>query len=184
MNNEMALLLGVGIMIIVGGWALARSFRVGITRGQAEWPGYHDLFVSYAAKYRVPASLLEAIALWEHRGVLRPRDVATEKNGTRSIGIMQINTGNLPWIARTLRFTEADLYVPHRNIETGAALLRSMVQEFGFPSAFTLTMEQRDKLIQAWSLGVPAVKRGARNPDYLAGVLWYLKRVEPVIWTT
>jgi len=172
------LLMGLGVVLIVGIWGFTRAVRNVAPRPVAPAPGgadLHDLFITYSAKYRVDWRVLEAIALWEHRGVIRPTDIGHEENGTESIGVMQLNSSNFAWIGRTLGFSRADLFNPRHNIEAGAALLRSMITELGYPSAFNLSITQRDKLIQSWSLGTPNVKKGKTNPAYLAGVLSYLE---------
>jgi len=162
----MIALAGLGIILITSFFiAGALTNRRGST-GPVLTP-YDGYFVAYGAQFRVEGSLLKSIALWEHRGVIRPQAVATEGNGSESIGVMQLNSGNFAWIGRTLGLSRQDLFDPEKNIKAGAALARSMKNELG--SFYT-----RDRLIQAWSLGIPKVKQGLTNPAYLAGVLHYL----------
>ena len=55
-------------------------------------------FTEASARYNVPASLLKAIARHESGG--RTHAVNTNTNGTRDIGLMQINSGWLPVLNR------------------------------------------------------------------------------------
>jgi len=159
-------LAALGILIISGFFVAGAltNRRGSVGPVITPWDGY---FMAYGAQFRVEGSLLKSIALWEHRGAIRPGAVAKEGNGSESVGVMQLNSGNFPWINRTLGLSRADLFDPENNIKAGAALARSMKNELG--SFYT-----RDRLIQAWSLGVPKVKQGVTNPSYLAGVLHYL----------
>ena len=73
-----------------------------------------------AARYQVNPTLLHAIARTES-GV-NPRAIGRNRNGSRDIGLMQINSGWLPTLARH-GITEQDLFDPCTNLHVGAWIL-------------------------------------------------------------
>ena len=73
--------------------------------------------------------LLAAMAVVESR--LRPSIVSRpNRNGTWDIGIMQINSGELPGLAKR-GISEKDLLEPCRNIREGARILREKIGRVG-----------------------------------------------------
>jgi soluble lytic murein transglycosylase-like protein len=73
--------------------------------------------------------LLEAIA--RHESGLNPRATNRNRNGTRDVGIMQINTAHLPTLARW-GITESTLLAdPCLNIRVGAWILSQAVDHHG-----------------------------------------------------
>jgi soluble lytic murein transglycosylase-like protein len=82
-----------------------------------------------AARYRVSSELLYAIARTE--SALDPQAVGRNRNGTRDIGLMQINSAWLPTLA-THGIAERDLFDPCTSIHVGAWILAGNVQRLGY----------------------------------------------------
>ena len=86
-------------------------------------------FKEASARYNVPASLLKAIAKHESGG--RTHAVNTNTNGSRDIGLMQINSGWLPVLQRH-GLKEQDLYDPCVNVLIAAWILSNNFQRLGY----------------------------------------------------
>jgi soluble lytic murein transglycosylase-like protein len=86
-------------------------------------------FKEASARYNVPASLLKAIAKHESGG--RTHAVNTNTNGSRDIGLMQINSGWLPVLNRH-GLQEKDLYDPCVNVLIAAWILSNNFQKLGY----------------------------------------------------
>jgi len=82
-----------------------------------------------AARYQVSAALLHAIARVESN--LDPRAIGQNRNGTRDIGLMQINSAWLPRLAG-YGIEEAHLYDPCTSIHVGAWILADNVSRLGY----------------------------------------------------
>ena len=82
-----------------------------------------------AARYQVNSTLLYAIARTE--SALNPQAVGHNSNGTRDIGLMQINSAWLPVLSR-FGITERDLYRPCTSIHVGAWILAGNIQRLGY----------------------------------------------------
>ena len=82
-----------------------------------------------AARYRVSSELLYAIARTE--SALDPQAVGRNRNGTRDIGLMQINSAWLPTLAAH-GIGERDLFDPCTSIHVGAWILAGNVQRLGY----------------------------------------------------
>ena len=82
-----------------------------------------------AVRYGVSSELLYAIARTE--STLDPQAVGRNQNGTRDIGLMQINSAWLPTLA-THGIGEHDLLEPCTNIQVGAWILAGNVQRLGY----------------------------------------------------
>ena len=82
-----------------------------------------------AVRYGVSSELLYAIARTE--SALNPQAVGRNQNGTRDIGLMQINSAWLPTLA-THGIAERDLLEPCTNIQVGAWILAGNVQRLGY----------------------------------------------------
>jgi soluble lytic murein transglycosylase-like protein len=82
-----------------------------------------------AVRYGVSSELLYAIARTE--SALNPQAVGRNQNGTRDIGLMQINSAWLPTLA-THGIAERDLLEPCTNIQVGAWILAGNVERLGY----------------------------------------------------
>jgi len=77
----------------------------------------------------VPAPLLKAIARHESGG--RTHFIATNTNGSRDIGLMQINSAWLPVLNRH-GLQEKDLFDPCVNVLVAAWILSNNFQKLGY----------------------------------------------------
>jgi soluble lytic murein transglycosylase-like protein len=87
------------------------------------------LAAATAFEPQLPPALLYAIADVETR--FDPAAVEYPRNGTRSVGVMQINSKWFPELAKA-GITEEDLYDPCINILAGAWILSQEVKRYGF----------------------------------------------------
>lgn len=94
------------------------------------WPALAaDLcFEQAGTRYGVSPLVLRAIARQESR--MNPKALNRNRNGTRDIGIMQINSSWLGFLAR-YQISEADLLDSCTNIHVGAWILGSNFQRMG-----------------------------------------------------
>ena len=88
----------------------------------------HACWDDAAARYQVNSSLLHAIARTE--SALNPQAINRNRNGSRDIGLMQINSSWLPVLARH-GIAERDLLDPCTNIRVGAWILAQNFQRLG-----------------------------------------------------
>ena len=89
----------------------------------------HACWEDAATRYRVNASLLHAIARTES-GV-DPAAIGRNRNGSRDIGLMQINSTWLDTLARH-GIAEQDLFDPCTNIHVGAWILAHNFHRHGY----------------------------------------------------
>lgn len=89
----------------------------------------HACWDAAAVRYGVSSELLYAIARTE--SALNPQAVGRNQNGTRDIGLMQINSAWLPTLA-THGIAERDLLEPCTNIQVGAWILADNVRRLGY----------------------------------------------------
>lgn len=85
-------------------------------------------FEQAGTRYGVSPLILQAIA--QQESGLNPRALHRNANGTRDIGIMQINSSWLGFLARH-HISEADLLDACTNIHVGAWILGSNFQRMG-----------------------------------------------------
>ena len=89
----------------------------------------HACWHEAAVRYQVNSDLLQAIARTE--SAMNPGAVGRNRNGSRDIGLMQINSAWLPTLA-THGITERDLFEPCTNIHVGAWVLAGNVSRLGY----------------------------------------------------
>ncbi|WP_022846786.1 lytic transglycosylase domain-containing protein [Desulfurobacterium sp. TC5-1] len=86
-------------------------------------------FGKAAEYYGLPASLLVAIA--EVESGLNPGAVRLNRNGSKDIGIMQINSSWIP-VLKKYGIGEMDLYDPCTNVFVGAWILKQCFVRYGW----------------------------------------------------
>ena len=89
----------------------------------------HACWEAAAVRYGVSSELLYAIARTESG--LNPQAVGRNGNGSRDIGLMQINSSWLPTLA-SHGINERDLFEPCINIHVGAWILAGNVSRLGY----------------------------------------------------
>lgn len=89
----------------------------------------HACWQEAAVRYQVDSDLLQAIARTE--SAMNPGAVGRNRNGSRDIGLMQINSAWLPTLAMH-GITERDLFDPCTNIHIGAWVLAGNVSRLGY----------------------------------------------------
>jgi soluble lytic murein transglycosylase-like protein len=109
-----------------------------------------------ASRYQLSSALLYAIARTESG--LNPQATGRNTNGSRDIGLMQINSAWLPTLA-SHGIGERDLYEPCTNIHVGAWILAGNVSRLGY------TWEA----VGAYNAASPAMRR-----NYVEKVRRYL----------
>jgi len=95
------------------------------------WTGNNNImnYITAAGKhFNLSPRLIFAVAYTESN--LRPDAIGRNKNGSRDIGIMQINTWWLPTLKK-YGITEKDLFDPLTNIYVGAWILAQNMRRFG-----------------------------------------------------
>ena len=105
-----------------------RTSALAIVIGVPTLPGAHACWDEAAARYQLDSRLLHAIARTESS--LNARAVNLNRNGSRDIGLMQINSAWLPTLARH-RIHERDLFEPCTNLHVGAWILATQIQRLG-----------------------------------------------------
>ena len=108
-----------------------------------------------AQHYQVPEALLHALAQQESGG--NPKAVNHNQNGTRDIGLMQINSSWLPLLARH-GLREADLWDPCVNTLVAAWLLSDNFRRWGFTYRALGAYHSPDPARQ-WRYAVQVLKR-------------------------
>lgn len=86
-------------------------------------------FAEAAQAYQIPTEYLWAIGRVESR--LNPRAQGKNKNGTRDLGVMQINTSHLPTLRKYGINETRLLNEPCLNIHVGAWVLRGNIDRYG-----------------------------------------------------
>ena len=88
----------------------------------------HACWDDAATRYQVSSALLYAIARTESG--LNPQAIGRNGNGSRDIGLMQINSAWLPTLA-SHGIGERDLFEPCTNIHVGAWVLAQKIRKLG-----------------------------------------------------
>ena len=89
----------------------------------------HACWDDAAARYQVSSTLLHAIARTESG--LNPQAIGRNRDGSRDIGLMQINSGWLPTLARH-GIREQDLFDACTSIHVGAWILAHNIARYGY----------------------------------------------------
>jgi soluble lytic murein transglycosylase-like protein len=92
-------------------------------------PARADCLDEAAAYWGVPAWLARAIA--QHESGMRPKAVGVNTNGSRDIGLFQINSWWLPTLKR-YGIEETDLFDACKNAYVGNWILAQNISRFGF----------------------------------------------------
>lgn len=90
----------------------------------------YNLFYEYGALFGVPPSLLWAIAKVESN--FNPSAVAKNTNGTKDIGLMQINTIHMERLKKDYGISENHLFDVHINVAVGAQILSRCLRKHGY----------------------------------------------------
>lgn len=90
---------------------------------------FDSYFEGAAHAFSLDSTLLKRIATIESS--MNPRAINLNKNGTRDIGLMQINTIHLKRLSK-IGITEKTLQDPEVNIYVGALLLSSHIRRQGY----------------------------------------------------
>jgi soluble lytic murein transglycosylase-like protein len=157
----------------------------------------HACWEAAAARYRVSSELLYAIARTE--SALNPQAVGRNANGTRDIGLMQINSTWLPTLA-THGIGERDLFDACTNIHVGAWILAGNVQRLGYtwdavgaynaasPARRRAYAEKVRRHLRSTTAAAPpvrerasraAITQGSRRPPVVATLPLLLSRAPP-----
>lgn len=90
---------------------------------------YETLYQKYSAEYNVPIEILKAITLVENTK-LNPTLVCMNKNGTKDVGLMQINTLWIDALPK-MKLTVEKLKTPETNIKVASYILGNLIQKYG-----------------------------------------------------
>jgi soluble lytic murein transglycosylase-like protein len=105
------------------------SVRLSVALAFAAALPAHACWDDAATRYQVSSALLYAIARTESD--LNPQAIGRNSNGSRDIGLMQINSAWLPKLA-SHGIGERDLFEPCTNIHVGAWILAGNVSRLGY----------------------------------------------------
>ena len=91
--------------------------------------GYNKLFIKYGKIHKIPAELLWGIAKTESE--FNPRAVGINKNGTKDLGLMQVNSIHEAELKRR-NLTLDDLFDPEINVSYATEYLAKCFDKHGF----------------------------------------------------
>ncbi|KRP46969.1 Transglycosylase SLT domain-containing protein [Pseudomonas libanensis] len=109
------------------GWS--RGLLLGLLMGSNQALAY--CWDEMARRYDLEPELLQAIAAVES-GYRSQAMNYTNRNGTRDIGLMQINSIHLPRLLKQGITEERLLNEPCLSVEVGASILAEFIQRFGY----------------------------------------------------
>lgn len=110
-------------------WKQTVTVRLSVTLAFCAALPAHACWDDAAKRYQVSSALLYAIARAESG--LNPQAIGLNGNGSRDIGLMQINSAWLPTLA-SHGIGERDLFEPCTNIHVGAWILAGNVSRLGY----------------------------------------------------
>ncbi|AUG09339.1 transglycosylase SLT domain-containing protein [Pseudomonas sp. S09G 359] len=108
-------------------WSKGVLFSLWISADQA----LAYCWVETASRYNIEPELLQAIAAVES-GYRMDAINAANRNGTRDIGLMQINSIHLPRLLKQGITEERLLSEPCLSVEVGASILAEFIRRFGY----------------------------------------------------
>lgn len=134
-------------------------------------PKLFDEFVSRTAKAEgVSEKLLRAMIQQESQGF--EHAIGTNSNGTRDMGLMQLNSNTIPWLKE--KFWDGDhkfdALNPHDNIELGTKYLKFLTDRY---------KGNIDKIVTAYNAGISVADKGTPPSStlaYIANVKKFIKR--------
>ncbi|AZE56756.1 hypothetical protein C4K03_4618 [Pseudomonas synxantha] len=107
----------------------SRGLLLGLLMGSSQALAF--CWDEMARRYDLEPELLQAIAAVESG--YRPQAMNyTNRNGTRDIGLMQINSIHLPRLLKQGITEERLLNEPCLSVEVGASILAEFIQRFGY----------------------------------------------------
>ena len=106
----------------------ALSVQLGVALVVAVSPLANACWEEAGTRYRINSELLYAMARAESG--LNPRAIGRNRNGSRDIGLMQINSAWLPRLA-LYGISERELFDPCTNIHIGAWILAGNIHRLG-----------------------------------------------------
>ena len=107
----------------------SRGLLLGLLMGSNQALAY--CWDEMARRYDLESELLQAIAAVES-GYRSQAMNYTNRNGTRDIGLMQINSIHLPRLLKQGITEERLLNEPCLSVEVGASILAEFIQRFGY----------------------------------------------------
>ena len=110
-------------------WRRTLAMQSGVALALCTALPAHACWDAAAQRYQVSSALLYAIARTESG--LNPQAIGRNGNGSRDIGLMQINSSWLPTLA-SHGINERDLFEPCINIHVGAWILAGNVSRLGY----------------------------------------------------
>ncbi len=94
------------------------------------FPAQANCWREAGARYGIEPELLQAIAIVESNG--NSAAMNTNRDGSRDIGLMQINSSHFPALSK-FRISQKDLLNdPCQSVMTGAWILAGQIQQFGY----------------------------------------------------
>ena len=117
-----------------------------------------DLSKKYAAKYKLPASLVYAMILSESTGD------PEAKSGKNAVGLMQLQDTT----AKEMGFSHEDMRNPDKNVKAGAGYMAKMLKRFKDPG----------RALSAYNAGPGATRK---NEDLAPGAAPYVHKVGDLV---
>ncbi|OPB24476.1 transglycosylase SLT domain-containing protein [Pseudomonas fluorescens] len=109
--------------------AWGKGLMLGVLMGSSQ--AWAFCWEEAASRYDLEPELLQAIASVES-GYRAQAKNYTNRNGTRDIGLMQINSIHLPRLLKQGITEERLLSEPCLSVEVGASILAEFIQRFGY----------------------------------------------------